>query len=717
MKRYVALCGAAVLWAMGIPPAAAGCLTVNGAPFAAAGLPFCLSVSDPLSLPLLTSAQAASMFTFLGSFALPNSGVNQGVGWNSGALSVNGGTLMIPGLMYNPLNDLQYVDGLGSATIPALTGTPGYTGANGTATITNIPLRPNYSAAANYTLTAAPATGATSATFTVFPTGLAANAGWEIKFSDGELEQITGVSGNTVSWATALTGSGITTAVQVAQYDPIFPWGNSAGDVITGTYDNNGALYITGACDYDATGTCNLGWVVQGTVATPGAGWGAVNTMAGQTPEYSRRLSGPINQIPAIWQQYFSGPLYESTSWAAGANGPSVIESAQPIGFNFNAFNGNNITTAGAAVPVQSALDYFYQGLETASYPEQLAGRSLSGPFPTCTQAETCGTGYPATLTAAPAAGATSATVTLPTGTVTATANVTTNSDIIDITAFTSGTLSNSGICYTVTDSAGALGGGDNFICPAFDYSPGATLTTGNYIFEELAGASATGDTLTMTPDSYSGYWMVTFSDGERRIVSLSAGSGVMPNPPSGTVNPTEFAVQGTNAAGEPVLVNSPLTGSGITTSVTMSPMGDNFASMYDGPFGTGFIVPNTSTYAVISLHQYGPGMGRSSGNCYGGSSGSNELPIYPDTANYVRIQISLYKMSDLVAAAQGTQPVYQATPYAFLTFPDQANILASQSGGCIRPATNGWVTYDYATNVMYMQLGTTVLEYQITPP
>ena len=266
MKRSLAL-----LWAMGILRATAACLTVNGVPFTANGLPLCLSASNPLSLPLLTSAQATSMFTFLGSFALPNSGVNQGVGWNSGALSVNGGTLLIPGLMYDPFNNNLYVGGVGSATIPALTGTPGYTGANGTATITNIPLRPNYSAAAPYTLTAAPATGATSATLSTLPAGLTVNAGWELKFSDGEVEQITGVSGNTVSWATGLTGSGITTAAQVAQFEPTYPWGNSSGDVITGTYDNSGTLYVTGACDYDASGNCNLGWVVQGTLATPGA--------------------------------------------------------------------------------------------------------------------------------------------------------------------------------------------------------------------------------------------------------------------------------------------------------------------------------------------------------------------------------------------------------------------------------------------------------------
>jgi hypothetical protein len=145
--------------------------------------------------------------------------------------------------------------------------------------------------------------------------------------------------------------------------------------------------------------------------------------------------------------------------------------------------------------------------------------------------------------------------------------------------------------------------------------------------------------------------------------------------------------------------------------------MGDNLSSLYDGPFGGGFIVPGTSTYAVLSLHQYGPSMGRVAGNCYGGASGSNENPIYPDTSNYVRIQVSLFKMSDLVNAAKGLQPVYQAAPYAFLTFPDQANLFATSSTGCIKPSTNGWITYDYANSMLYMDFDGTVFEYKVTPP
>ncbi len=675
---------------------------------------------NPLNLPLLSASQASSMFTFLGSFAIPSSGVNQGIGYNAGALSVSGDTMFIPGLAYNAFNTLNYIGGVGDITIPTLSGAPSYTGSNGTATVLNVPLRSNVTLASNYTLSSLPTPmpGATSATLTSIPTGLTANAGWMIKFSDGEYETITGLSGDTVSWASGLTGSSVTTAVQLAQYDPIYPWGNSSGDVITGTYDDNGALYVTGACDYDASDSCNLGWVIKGLASTPGAGWGAVNTMAGQTPEYSRRLSGPINQIPALWRPYFSGSLYESGGMAAGADGPSNVEYGQPIGFSFNAFTGSNITSAGAAVPIQSAMDYYYQGPMNFSYPEQLSGRSLSGPFPTCTQTDACGTGYPATLTAAPATGATSAIVVLPTTVVTATANLTANSDVIDITGFTSGTLSNSGVCYTVTDSDGILGSGDNYICPAYDYTPGATLTTGNYIYQEVINTSATGDTLTMTPGGYGGYWTVTFSDGEQRIVSLSGGSGLMPNPPAGSVDPTEFAVQSTNSHGEPALINAPLTGSGLTTAITMAPMGDNLASTYDGPYGTGFFVPGTSTYAVISLHQYGPGIGRAAGNCYSGASGSNEEPIYPDTANYYRIQVSLYKASDLVSAAAGLQPNYQASPYAFITFPDQANLITyGGSGGCINPATNGWMTFDYANNELYVQLHNIIYEYHVTAP
>lgn len=681
---------------------------------------------NPLNLPLLSASQASSMFTFLGSFSIPSTGSGQGFVFGGAAMSVDGSTLFLSGLAYDAFNSGSYVNGVGAVTIPTLSSTPVYNGGNGVASVLDPPLREGVTAATSYTLSSVPTPlpGATSATFTSLPQGVTANAGWMIKFSDGEYETITGVSGNTVSWASGLTASTLTTAVQVAQFNPVYPWGTNSGDIITGTYDNNGAFYITGACDYDAAGNCNLGWAVQSTSTAPGAGWGNVNTMQGQTAEYSRRLSGPINQIPSIWQSYFSGPLYESGGNGAGANGPSVAETGQPVGFSFNAFNGANITSAGSAVPIQTALDYYYQGPPDYSYPEQLAGRSLSGPFPTCTQTETCtpsASGYPNTLTAAPSSGATSATIVLPTTTVTATANLTANSDIIDITNFTAGSFSDSGICYTVTDSDGILGTGDNYICPAFDYAPGATLTTGNYIYEEVVPTSATGDTLTMTPSGFGGYWTVTFSDGERRIVSLSGGSGLIPNPPAGTSDPTEFAVQGTNADGEPVLVNTPLTGTGLSTSVTMAPMGDNFYSLYDGPFGTGFIVPNTSTYAVISLHQYGPSMGRSAGNCYGGASGSNALPIYPDTTQYYRIQVSLYKMSDLVAAVQGHQPVYQASPYAFLTFPDQANLIATGTNGCINPTTHGWMTFDYSDDDLYVGLGpksgSVIEEYHVTPP
>lgn len=683
----------ALLFCAGAAHAQCGALFLNGKLFISSGGFLC--TPPPAALPLVTQAQIPTTFTYLGSFRMPTSfaqrgaalSVNQDTVTVAGTACASGcapGTLLYAGAFSFDANDTNNnVDGLGAVQIPALNTTGGlsYTGLNGTATQVAAPARGgSYVTNATYTLTTAPTTGVTTATFSgSAPAGMAANAGWYVGFekagatcpsasqgTNQTFELVTGWNSgtSTITFASLPAGT-YTTGVCVHQWNPAYPFGYASGDRITGSYEYSGNLYITGGAYYDASCNKTNGWIVTTSASTPGSGWGSVNTAAGSVPEYSRRYSGPIAKVPTAFQAALGGPLYVS-SGAGLSNIGCAPNGGVPIGFQLATFNPSNVTASGnnggVGVPLGTALDYFYQGELSTAWPESLNSRSFTGPFPLCVSAGTCPpytTYYPATLTSAPTTGATTATLTTISGTVTATYNLTNQSSAICLTAITSGTLSNSSIAYY---AVGPGIPGTTYIVPAWDQGPGnptssgtCSGTSGVYTLSNPATASETGQTVTLTPLGYinsygatqGAYWTVTFSDGETRIVhTMPYGyscAATIPCALSGSQDPTSFA---------------PLTCSpSCTTAITIAPMGDNYVSPYDGAIGQGFFIPNTRTYANIIVNQFGPHTSRPAANtasCISGSSGSNETPIPPDTAGYSEIKVLLYDEAVLADQAGG---------------------------------------------------------------
>ena len=112
------------------------------------------------------------------------------------------------------------------------------------------------------------------------------------------------------------------------------------------------------------------------------------------------------------------------------------------------------------------------------------------------------------------------------------------------------------------------------------------------------------------------------------------------------------------------------------TTSVQVDPMGDALYSTYDGDNSGGFIVPGTRTYVAMSLHRYGI-MRQHDGEstCGAGSSESWWTSVAPGTNNYQEFELYLYDLKDIVAGANGSQPVYQTSPYAYMALPEQLNL------------------------------------------
>lgn len=646
------------------------------------------SGSNPLDLPELTQSQAAGMFTFLGSFSI-SSNTTTGAPYAGGAMYVNGSTMYILAQACDQGTSFcgTYAWGIASLTLPTLTGTPDHTGGNGPTggvTPTQTAVAPGVTPIATYTFTAAPTTGATSATFTSLPPGIAANAGWYLDFNGvTTTDEVTAISGNTVSWTTALPSGTYSALIPVYQWAPTVPWAN-ANYALTGSAVLNGNMLVTGAATYDNGGE-TLGWVVESTLPMSGTSWGAINVPS-QGAAYSRSLACPIYQTPSAWQSTF-GPDYSTCG-----EGLSIASNNIPQGPSFQEFNAANITFGGATVPVTPALLY------TITSGQDLEGRSFVGPFPLTTT-----TGYyPATLTAAPTHGATSLTISLPTTDVVLTGNVSTNDDVA-ITAITSGTISNSGIEYGATDSAGVLGSAQ--MQPSYDYAPGTSIGVGSTItVGPDPTADATADTITMTPEGHNNTypWTLFFSDGSSAVGTLTE-----------------------NGSTETFTPSAPLAGctSSCTTSITMGPMGDAWSNDYDGPYGTGFFVPGFSTFAAVEYHQYGPVRLRNSLNPCGGEnpSMSYDTPMAPDTVAYNEILLLLYSAQQILNGAQGTQPVYQADPYATLPFPDQANVLSTVGCPLAQPYTNGWAYLDPANNILYLSVdgagAATVDEYQMTPP
>lgn len=682
-------------------------------------------VSNPFNLSQLQGAGIPGRVQFLGSFLIPHNNTT-GFSQSTGSIFVNGNTMYLSGSMYDPWDTSKYAEaaGVGMITMPTLSGTPAYDGSNGTATVPAtcsyninnglcVPWIPgSYTAPANYTWTSAPVTGATSATFTSLPPGLTANAGWYVGFNGTTTVDrlITGVSGNTVSWGAALPTNTYTTANVVHQWNPTAACGNAQGWRIGGTLIANGNLYLTCGTYYDS-GSNQTGWIAETSPSTPGSGWGVMNTVAGQPTEFSRFMMGALGNVPPIWQPFF-GPAYET-----GGHALSVISNNTPMGPTFQEFNPTNVLMTANAVPITTGLAYYYQGVPTSAYPEQLSGRSFTGPFP-----QTTTTGYyPATLTAAPSQGATSVTLVLPTGTVTATGNTTSGQNAIALTAVT-GTISNSGIVYNVTDTGGAIPNSDNYFQPSYDYAPGTALGAGDtFNLGASATKTLTGDSLTLVPAGYNtGYWQICFSDGECRTVHLQGGNtdtpeATVPFPLAGSSDPSTFA---------------PLTGCTIaapcTAAVTMAPLGDNYVTPYDNPYGYGFFWPNTSTFATLTAHLNGPHRGRDAYNiCFTGASSSNSIPLKPDTAPTISLEFNLFNASDLYSIAHGSPAPYALNPYATVAFPGASNLF--ESNGCLvnESGATGWVFFDPTTNILYVAPtgsygsqaagGVVVYEYQIS--
>ena len=559
--------------------------------------------------------------------------------------------------------------------------------------------------------------------------------------------------------------------------------------------------------------------------------------------ERGRYFAGEIEPIPTTWQSLF-GSVFETS-------GPelSIDGCEQSSGPTFQQFNLADVTAAGNAVPTHTALGYTYD-FDPSNPAGYMQSRSLSGPFPLA-ENDVGANYYPATLSAAPAVGDVAETFTIP-ASVSATATLTKNSATMDVTAVNSGTISNSGIFYNVSDASftgtatltsgstvatinstttgslqvGAVLSGTGIpnsdaiasfgtytvaagtgtvnlatnatasvgpesvtgsvipsgtqFYPAYQFTPGTSLSTGNYTLAQGATASVTGDSVTLAPASFdsSTYWKMWFGDGETRIGKWSTTSGVatfnfisftgtatLANtssvvtidattygslavgdhftgtdiPAGATINSfgTYTVASGTgtinisaNATGtvgpESVTGAAPLTGctsgSPCSASLTVAPMGDNYSSAYDGSYAGAFIVPNTRTLVTAWVHNSGPHTDKgSAAGCSANASGSYSTPLVPDTSPYQSIRLYLYDLQDVENGAQGTQPVYQANPYGFLDFPDSANLFPS---GCVSLSNvyaSGFMRFDASNDILYMATGsgapTIVDEYQVTPP
>ena len=707
------------------PAVHANCLTVNGQPLAINGIPFCLTTSaNPLSLPLAQST--TPIFTFLGSFTSPIGG---------GGMSVcdppqcAAATMYMSGNFDDPADSNHYVakGGLGAETIPALTGaTPAYDGSNGASTELIAPTAPaTYVAPATYSFTTAPAAGAVSGTLTSLPPGIAPNSGWYVQFNGSNSYDylVTGVSGDVVTWGTALPVASSSAQVSIHQWLPTEPFttngsaAGSSGYYVTGSFESGGTVYLTGGTYYDANCDLQPGWILTSDLSLNT--WGSVNTpsvasqfvtLAGYTEtQYSRRLAGSIGAIPAEWQSLLGGTNYD-----ANGQGLSITECNVPQGFSFNVFDAANVSSAGGSVPVTPELDYYIKNSA-----DSLQGRFPTGPFPE--------TGYPAglssygqyTLTAAPVAGATSFTLAAPfpdnngvTGFDSSTSVMTTGSNTTTVVASapTGGWPTSWAANYWVGASIFDTSQSPASACRIASSTAVTAGSTGTVTFacevggSNIYGTSGNSYALSMLDGTVSCHCEATFTDGsgatETRQVDLLVGSTS-----SGTVFSTITGCQSGTCS------TAPLTcASGCSTTITLAPLGDSYVSVYSGPFGTEFIEPGSRSLLVISLVQTGPEMGRpGAAECATGASGTNDLPIAPDTVPYIHPIVAAYDLQDIVNQKNGVNPVYTANPYSSWTFPgasnwwyDQATNPCISVGGGTDNQEIGWVYYDPNTNILY---------------
>ncbi len=765
MKRTLAL-----LALLASSAAGAGCLSLNGLPWLVNGSPLCSATSSPFNLPQLTAAQAASMFTFEGSITIPtgSSPDYDGVVSPGGSLAVYGNTAYVGGHACKPSVSFcsTYAGGLAQLNLP--TPCAGYSGGSGcTATVVTPPQGPGITFIQNYTLTSGYTTGDTCAVFSSLPPNITANNGWYLYFGSSDDDLVTSVGtcngANSVGWATALTAT-YSSTVPVYQFNPTYPWcAAGVGCNASGVMVQNNKIYWAGAPTYD-NGGGTLGWVIQGTLPISGTGWGSINVPSvGGTAntEFSRSLDGPIYQTPAVWAPYF-GPNYSTSG-----NGLSIVGNNIPQGPSYQAFNTADITSAGATTPITTILLYTLTN-------NTLTNSSFSGPFPVCTQTASCSpsaTGYPATLSTTPAAGDTSETISLPTGVVTATANIATSgAGNATITAINTGSLSDSAIQYTVSDqtfsgtlstnstttvtinsttggslvvgsllnatglptqdkitalgtytsgsgtgtvtvanaatatssspvsaTAGVLPSATEFV-PAYNYSPGTTLGAGSYAMG-VPTAAATADSLTMTPNGYhTAEWTMTFSDGSSVMGSISGS----------TFTPVT-ALTGCQSSNP------------CTKNVTLAPMGDVWNTAYDGPIGTGFWVPGTSTFLSMYYHKNGPPRSRTVADPCGGANASTSFfALAPDTGEYGQVVMLLYSASDLYKQVTNpsTYPPYTAKPYATVTFPDESHLFSSSGCPTVAAYNNSWASFDYSDDNLWMSAnGLDLYDYKLTPP
>jgi hypothetical protein len=646
-------------------------------------------LQNPLNLPLLTASQAANMFTFIGSIGIPD-GSNPtygGVVSPGGALSVSGNIAFIAGHACNPTVNFcnSYAGGIAEMSLP--TPCTGYIpNSNCMANVISPPQLPGVTYIKNYTLTQAPVAGDTQATFVSLPPNISANNGWYIEFNGSTTyDEVTGISGKTVSWATPLPAGTYSSTVPVYQWNPSDPW-CTIGCTFGGTMVENGKLYVDAAATYD-NGGGTTGWIVQSTLPITGTGWGAINVpLLNGTPnaEYSRSLNGPIYQTPPEWAPYFG------QDFSSSGNGLSIVSNNIPQGPSYQAFNITDITQQGANTPIFPILLY------TVSNNTLTNANDFSGPFPICTQTNSCSpsaSGYPATLSSTPTAGDISETIALPSGTVTAIANISTTSDVPNatITSITSGTLSNSGIAYTVTDTGGAFPSGTSFN-PSYSYAPGSTLGPGVYPMG-VPSKAVNNDILTLTPNGYqrAPAWTMTFSDGEKRI---------------GTISGSTFTF-------------SPALTGNSSKAVTLAPMGNKWNTDYDGPVGTGFWVPGTSTFISIYYHKDGPPRTRTVADPCGGANASTSFfALAPDKGEYGQVLMLLYNANDLYKQVSnpGAYPPSTALPYATVEFPDETHLFNSSGCGTVGSYQNSWASFDYTNNTLYVAPGNADLyEYKLT--